>query len=146
MLKLYQLSPTDDILIPPDRFYSFNPATPSNGVITVAPFTITTYTPIANASVSIAVGSLPTGISDRARDCCLIIDCRNLSAGQAPTIAWPQNFHPRTIAATDFVCTAGKRNIYFISEFGSETLNGSTVGSFAVGGWQETTGGGSSAS
>ena len=48
-------------------------------------------------------------------------------------MTWPATFHPRTDAATDFACETGKRNVYFISEFAS--------GEFAVGGWQETTGG-----
>jgi hypothetical protein len=51
----------------------------------------------------------------------------------APTITWGANFHPRTDAETDFKCEAGKRNVYWISEY--EPYH------FAVAGWQETEGG-----
>ena len=62
-------------------------------------------------------------------------DCTATGA-VAPTVTWPATFHPRTDAATDFACEAGKRNVYFISEF--------APGEFAVGGWQETAGGNAS--
>ena len=109
------------------------PVTPANGVVTVGPRTIAIY-PAGDsaAAFTVAVG---TGTAGRARDCELVIDCTATGA-VAPTVTWPATFHPRTDAATDFACKAGKRNVYFISEYDS--------GEFAVGGWQETAGGNAS--
>ena len=107
--------------------------TPSNGTLTVSPYTVATYTAGDSAAAfTVAVG---TGTSGVARDCELVIDCTETGA-VAPTVTWPATFHPRTDAATDFACEAGTRNVYFISEFAS--------GEFAVGGWQETAGGNAS--
>lgn len=104
--------------------------TPSNGTLTVTPYTVATYTAGTTAAAfTVAVGA---GAAGTARDCELVIDCTATGA-VAPTVTWPSNFHPRTDAATDFACEAGVRNVYFISEFSS--------GEFAVGGWQETAGG-----
>ena len=104
--------------------------TPSSGTLTVSPYTVSTYTAGDSAAAfTVAVG---TGASGVARDCELVIDCTETGA-VAPTVTWPATFHPRTDAATDFACEAGKRNVYFISEYAS--------GEFAVGGWQETAGG-----
>jgi hypothetical protein len=64
-------------------------------------------------------------------DCFLVIDCQGRET--APTITWNGVFHPRTGAETDFKCEAGKRNVYWISEY--------SEGEFVVAGWQETTGG-----
>ena len=110
--------------------YDIVAVTPSNGVVTVGPRTIAIYTAGDSAEAfTVAVG---TGETGRARDCELVIDCTATGA-VAPTVTWPATFHPRTDAATDFACKAGKRNVYFISEFAS--------GEYAVGGWQETAGG-----
>ena len=110
--------------------YPTVPVTPSNGTLTVSPYTVATYTAGDSAAAfTVAVG---TGETGKARDCELVIDCTATGA-VAPTVTWPSNFHPRTDAATDFACEAGKRNVYFISEF--------APGEFAVGGWQETAGG-----
>ena len=104
--------------------------TPSNGTITIAPYSVATYTAgTSAASFTVAVGA---GTAGMARDCELVIDCTATGA-VAPTVTWPATFHPRTDAATDFACEAGTRNVYFISEY--------AAGEFAVGGWQETTGG-----
>ena len=123
----------------PDDFAAVAPkypmvgVTPSNGTLTVTPYTVATYTAGDSAAAfTVAVG---TGASGVARDCELLIDCTATGA-VAPTVTWPATFHPRTDAATDFACEAGTRNVYFISEFAS--------GEFAVGGWQETAGGNAS--
>lgn len=101
-----------------------------SGTLTVAPYTVATYTAGASAAAfTVAVGAGTTGT---ARDCELVIDCTG-SGAVAPTVTWPSNFHPRTDAATDFACEAGVRNVYFISEY--------ATGEFTVGGWQETAGG-----
>ena len=110
--------------------YPMVPVTPSNGTLTVSPYTVATYT-AGDSAAAFTVG-VGTGTSGVTRDCELVIDCTATGA-VAPTVTWPATFHPRTDAATDFACETGKRNVYFISEFAS--------GEFAVGGWQETTGG-----
>jgi hypothetical protein len=65
------------------------------------------------------------------RDCAVVIDCVGIDT--APSIWWPNNFHPRTDKDTDFACVAGVRNVYWITEY--------AVGEFCVAGWQETEGG-----
>jgi hypothetical protein len=70
------------------------------------------------------------GNSGFLRDLQMVVDCRN---GSAPNITWGAIFRPRTDAETDFKCEAGKRNVYWISEY--------SEGEFVVAGWQETTGG-----
>lgn len=110
--------------------YDIVAVTPANGVVTVQPRTVAIYTAQTSAvAFEVAVGTV-TGA--KARDCELVIDCTATGA-VAPTVTWPATFHPRTDAATDFACEAGKRNVYFISEY--------APGEFAVGGWQETAGG-----
>ena len=104
--------------------------TPSNGTLIVSPYTVATYT--AGDSAAAFMVGVGTGETGKARDCELVIDCTATGA-VAPTVTWPSMFHPRTDAATDFACEAGKRNVYFISEY--------ATGNFAVGGWQETSGG-----
>jgi hypothetical protein len=71
------------------------------------------------------------GESGKVRDCILMVDLTSME--DPPTITWPANFHPRTDAETDFACEAGKRNVYWITEYAE--------GEFAVAGWQETEGG-----
>lgn len=103
---------------------------PSSGTLTVTPYTVATYTAGTTAAAfTVAVGA---GMTGRTRDCELVIDCTATGA-VAPTVTWPSNFHPRTDAGTDFACKAGVRNVYYVSEY--------ATGQFAVGGWQETTGG-----
>lgn len=110
--------------------YPMIAVTPSAGTLTVAPYTVATYTADSTAAAfTVAVG---TGTTGMARDCELVIDCTATGA-VAPTVTWPATFHPRTDAGTDFACEAGVRNVYYISEYAD--------GEFAVGGWQETTGG-----
>lgn len=110
--------------------YPMVAVTPTSGTLTVAPYTVATYTASSSAeSFTVAVGAGTTG---KARDCELVIDCTATGA-IAPTVTWPSNFHPRTDAGTDFACEAGVRNVYYISEY--------ATGQFAVGGWQETAGG-----
>jgi hypothetical protein len=65
------------------------------------------------------------------RDMVFVVDCDTVET--APKIEWPGNCHPRTDAETDFKCEAGKRNVYWISEYAQ--------GKFVVAGWQETEGG-----
>lgn len=109
--------------------YPMVAVTPSNGTLTVTPYTVATYTAGDSAAAfTVAVG---TGTSGVARDCELVIDCTATGA-VAPTVTWPSTFHPRT-DAEDFACDAGVRNVYYISEY--------ATGEFVVGGWQETTGG-----
>jgi hypothetical protein len=71
------------------------------------------------------------GGSGKVRDCILVVDLTSME--DPPTIIWPDNFHPRTDAETDFKCEAGKRNVYWISEYAQNE--------FCVACWQETTGG-----
>jgi hypothetical protein len=71
------------------------------------------------------------GESGKVRDCILMVDLTGME--DPPTITWPANFHPRTDADTDFKCEAGKRNVYWITEYAE--------GEFVVAGWQETEGG-----
>ena len=109
--------------------YPMVPVTPLNGTLTVTPYTVATYTAGDSAAAfTVAVG---TGMSGVARDCELVIDCTATGA-VAPTVTWPEIFHPRT-DADDFACEAGVRNVYYISEY--------ATGQYVVGGWQETEGG-----
>lgn len=103
-------------------------------ILTVSPYTSATYTATSTAvAFEIAVGALPTGVTGKARDCVLVIDCTATGAA-APTVTWPSSFHPRVDAATDFaIVEAGKRAVFYISEY--------APGEFAVGGWTETEGG-----
>jgi len=110
--------------------YPMVAVTPTSGTLTVSPYTVATYTAGSSAAAfTVAVGAGATG---KARDCELVIDCTATGA-VAPTVTWPATFHPRTDAGTDFACEAGTRNVYYISEYAADQ--------FAVGGWQETTGG-----
>ena len=109
--------------------YPMVAVSPSSGTLTVAPYTVSTYTAGSSAEAfTVAVG---TGTTGKARDCELVIDCTATGA-VAPTVTWPATFHPRTDAGTDFACEA-TRNVYYISEY--------ATGQFVVGGWQETAGG-----
>lgn len=122
---------------------AFNGDTPTAGetqvldiknILTVSPYTVATYTADSTAAAfEIAVGAFPTGVTGKARDCILVIDCTATGA-VAPTVTWDTHFHPRTDTATDLaIVEAGKRAVFYISEYAS--------GEFAVGGWQETEGG-----
>lgn len=106
--------------------YGFVDAAVTDGVVTVAPYT-NAKVKSAGTAFTVAVG----GDISRARDCQFALDCTDLTT--APTIIWPANFHPRTDAETDFKCEAGKRNVYWITEYAE--------GEFCVAGWQETAGG-----
>lgn len=110
--------------------YPMVAVTPSSGTLTVTPYTVATYT--AGSSAAAFTVAVVTGVTGRARDCELVIDC-SATGAVAPTVTWPATFHPRTDAGTDFACEAGVRNVYYISEY--------ATGEFAVGGWQETAGG-----
>ena len=114
--------------------YLMEAATVAGGTLTVVPYTVSTYTATSTAAAfEIAVGALPAGVTGKARDCVLVIDC-TASGAAAPTVAWPSNFHPRTDTATDLaIVEAGKKAVFYISEY--------ATGEFAVGGWQETAGG-----
>lgn len=114
--------------------YGFETATVANGTLTVAPYTVATYTADSTAAAfEIAVGALPAGVTGKARDCILVIDC-TASGAVAPTVTWNTHFHPRTNTETDLaIVEAGKRAVFYISEY--------AAGEFAVGGWVETAGG-----
>lgn len=107
--------------------YPFVDAAIANGVVTVTPFTNAKLTSDGTA-FTVAVGGERTYM----RDCVLRVECGET----APTITWPENFHPRTDAETDFACVAGKRNVYWITEHSQNE--------FCVAGWQDTDGGGTS--
>jgi hypothetical protein len=107
--------------------YQFDSTFVLDGVVTVAPYTNAKLESDGTA-FEVAVG----GESGYMRDCVLVVECGET----APTITWGDNFHPRTDAETDFACEAGKRNVYWISEYAHYH--------FAVAGWQETDGGGTS--
>jgi hypothetical protein len=100
-------------------------------VATVSPYTVATYTADSSAAAfEIAIGN---GVTGKARDCILVIDC-TADGAVAPTVTWGPHFHPRTDTATDLaIVEAGKRAVFYISEY--------TAGEFAVGGWVETAGG-----
>jgi hypothetical protein len=112
-----------------------SPVLDIKNTLIVSPFTSATYTADSTAATfEIAVGALPAGVTGKARDCILVIDCTATGA-VAPTVTWPSNFHPRTDTATDMaIVEAGKVAVFYISEYMS--------GQFAVGGWVETEGGG----
>lgn len=99
--------------------------------LTVSPYTVATCTAgTAAATFNVAVGA---GVTGKARDCILVIDCTATGA-VAPTVTWDTHFHPRTDTATDLaIVEEGKRAVFYISEY--------APGEFAVGGWQETAGG-----
>jgi hypothetical protein len=105
--------------------YPFANAEVVDGVVTVAQYTNAKLESDGTA-FEVAVG----GESGYMRDCVLVVVCSNETA---PTITWGDNFHPRTDAETDFKCEAGKRNVYWITEYAPNH--------FAVAGWQETEGG-----
>ena len=102
--------------------------------VLINPYTCATFTATSTAAAfEIAVGALPTGVTGKARDCILVIDCTATGA-VAPTVTWGAHFHPRTDVETDLaIVEAGKRAVFYISEY--------AAGEFAVGGWQETAGG-----
>lgn len=106
----------------------------AKNILTVSPYTVSTYTSGSTAAAfEIAVGALPTGVTGKARDCILVIDCTATDA-VAPTVTWDTHFHPRTDTETDLaIVEAGKRAVFYISEY--------MAGEFAVGGWVETDGG-----
>jgi hypothetical protein len=104
--------------------YEFVDAAITDGVVTVAPYTNAKLVSDGTA-FSVVIG----GENGYTRDCVLRVECGNT----APTITWGANFHPRTDAETDFACEAGKRNVYWITEYAPNE--------FCVAGWQETTGG-----
>lgn len=106
--------------------YEFVTAAIADGVLTVAPYTNAQVTSDGTAfTVAVAEGD------GKARDCQFTLDCTSLEI--APTITWGANFHPRTDAETDFACVAGKRNVYWVTEYAPNE--------FAVAGWQVTDGG-----
>jgi hypothetical protein len=104
--------------------YEFVDAAIADGKVTVAPYTNAKLVS-DGTSFTVAV----SGDSAYMRDCVLRVECGNT----VPTITWPDNFHPRTDAETDFACVVGVRNIYWITEY--------SPNEFCVAGWQETTGG-----
>jgi hypothetical protein len=104
--------------------YPFADAVLVDGVVTVAP-----YTNAKLVSDGTAFTVAVSGDSAYMRDCVLRVECGEI----ATKITWPENFHPRTDAETDFACVAGVRNVYWITEH--------APGEFCVAGWQETDGG-----
>jgi hypothetical protein len=107
--------------------YEFVTATIVDGVVTVAPYTNAKLVSDGTA-FTVTVG----GESGYTRDCVLRVECSDT----VPTITWGKIFHPRTDAEADFKCEAGKRNVYWITEYAE--------GEFVVASWQETTGGNAS--
>jgi hypothetical protein len=106
--------------------YEFADAAIADGKVAVAPYTNAKLVSDGTAfTVAVADGD------GKVRDCQFTLDCTGLAT--APKITWPTNFHPRTDAETDFKCEAGKRNVYWISEYAPNE--------FCVAGWQETEGG-----
>jgi hypothetical protein len=104
--------------------YDFVDAAIADGVLTVSPYT--------NAQVTSDGTAFTVAVSEgdgKTRDCVLRVECGDT----APTITWGTNFHPRTDAEMDFACEAGKRNVYWITEYAPNE--------FCVACWQETTGG-----
>jgi hypothetical protein len=104
--------------------YEFVDTSITDGVVTVAPYTNAKLVSDGTA-FSVAVGEG----GGKTRDCVLVVECGET----APTITWGDNFHPRTDAEMDFACEAGKRNVYWITEYAPNE--------FCVACWQETTGG-----
>jgi hypothetical protein len=87
--------------------------------------------------------------ADTVRDFILVIDATEFTEDLEVHFTWGGNnnyeddnrtvdlhFHPRTDAEMDFACEAGKRNVYWITEYAPNE--------FCVAGWQETTGGNAS--
>jgi hypothetical protein len=104
--------------------YEFVDTSITDGVVTVAPYTNAKLVSDGTA-FSVVIG----GENGYTRDCVLCVLCGET----APTITWGANFHPRTDAEMDFACEAGKRNVYWITEYAPNE--------FCVACWQETTGG-----
>lgn len=103
--------------------YDFEDATIIDGVLTIAPYKVTTH--ISDGSpFSVAVGEEPNG---KVRDCLLIVDCTKTET--APTITWASGIHPRTDSSVDMVCAAGVRNVFWLSKYAPEC--------FVIAGWQE---------
>jgi hypothetical protein len=71
---------------------------------------------------------MPDNEDGKMRESIVVIDASNF----VPKFIWTDNNHPRTDAATDFVCEAGI-NVYWISEYMPDR--------FVVARWLETTGG-----
>jgi len=94
--------------------------------LTVQPRTVATYTADSSAAAfSIAVSA---GVTGAARDCVLVVDCTGAGA-VAPTVTWPNNFHPRGGDAEEIAPVAGVRNVFYVSEYATDN--------FVVGGWHE---------
>jgi hypothetical protein len=104
--------------------YKFVDTSITDGVVTVAPYTNAKLVSDGTA-FSVVIG----GENGYTRDCVLRVECGDA----VPTITWGANFHPRTDAETDFACEAGKRNVYWITEYAPNE--------FCVACWQATTGG-----
>lgn len=114
----------EEAMFPKIPKYKFEDAVIVDGVLTLQPYTnskiVSDGTPF-----EIVMGDG----GGKVQDCVLRVECGET----APTITWGANFHPRTDAETDFVCVAGKRNVYWITEHAPNE--------FTVAGWQETEGG-----
>lgn len=83
------------------------------------------------SAFEIAVGALPAGVTGKARDCILVIDC-TAEGAVAPTVTWPDNWAPRTSAEDDLTVEVGV-NVYYVTEY--------EPGKFVVARWLEPTGG-----
>ena len=111
----------------------------TTNVVTLDDRAVNTIAPASGAAFTIAIGALPSGVTDKARDCILVVDCTALSSSDtAPSITWSSHFHPRTDTATDMAIVevgndGGNKCVFYISEY--------EAGEFAVGGWQVTEGG-----
>jgi hypothetical protein len=110
---------------PIDDGYPMVTAAVKSGVLALPPYHLST---LSNPPAEFAVSVGPR-VGRDAMDCALVVEC----GSTAPKITWGTNFHPRTDAETDFACVAGKRNVYWITEYAPNE--------FCVAGWQETTGG-----
>lgn len=95
--------------------YSFVPIIVEQGVATVTPRTVATYTADSSAAAfTVAVG---TGTTGAARDCVLVVDCTAAGA-VAPTVTWGAEFDVfEGGSAVGIAPIAGKANLYRITEY-----------------------------
>lgn len=121
--NIFKTGTIDSTRIPKYRFID---AVVDGGVLTLTSYSAMSLSSDGNAfEIAIDANS-----ENNVRDCMLKIEVSE--SVTAPTITWPENFHPRTDSATDFACETGI-NVYWISEYKPDH--------FVVARWLETTGG-----
>lgn len=79
---------------------------------------VNTIVPASGASFTIAMGALPSGVTGKARDAVLVIDCTSLTDGQEPTVTWDSAFDIFEGGSSSGIAPlAGKANLYRMTEY-----------------------------